>query len=295
MKDNSSTKVEYSTDATIAAIPCYVPCGLELNKIYNESNLDTMKRMPDNFVDLTVTSPPYDNLREYKGYSFPFEDIAKELFRVTKQGGVVVWVVGDATIEGGESGTSFRQALYFQSLGFLIHDTMIYEKNGAAYPANDKSNRYSQVFEYMFVFSKGKPKTTNLIKDRKNRWAGSKTFGNKSNRKEDGELDKKGSRVTDEYGYRYNIWKYNNGYGYSAEEDIAYEHPAIFPEMLAADHIKTWSNENDLVYDCFGGSGTTAKMCHLLKRNWILSEISSEYVQIAEKRIAPYLAQTSLF
>lgn len=251
--------------------------------------------MPDNFVDLTVTSPPYDGLRTYNGYSFPFEEIAQELYRVTKQGGVLVWIVGDAVVDGGESGTSFRQVLYFQSLGFLIHDTMIYEKNGAAYPANDKSNRYSQVFEYMFVLSKGKPKTYNLIKDRKNRWVGSKTFGNQSNRKQDGELDKKGSRITDEYGYRYNIWKYNNGYGYSAEDDIAYKHPAIFPEQLAQDHIWTWSNEGDIVYDCFGGSGTTAKMAHKLKRNWILSEISSEYVQIAEKRIAPYLAQTSLF
>lgn len=268
---------------------------MDLNKIYNESNLETMAKMPDSFVDMVITSPPYDGLRTYNGYSFPFEEIAKELYRVTKEGGVVVWVVGDAVVDGGESGTSFRQALYFQSLGFLIHDTMIYEKNGAAYPANDKSNRYSQVFEYMFILSKGKPKTVNLIKDRKNRWAGSKTFGNKSNRKQDGELDKKGSRTTDEYGYRYNIWKYNNGYGYSAEEDIAYEHPAIFPEQLAADHIYTWSNEGDLVYDCFGGSGTTAKMAHKLKRNWILSELSKEYVELAEKRIAPHLAQTSLF
>jgi DNA modification methylase len=269
--------------------------AFELNKIYNESNLDTMSRMPDNFIDLTVTSPPYDGLRTYNGYSFPFEDIAKELYRVTKEGGVVVWVVGDAVVDGGESGTSFRQVLFFQSLGFLIHDTMIYEKNGAAYPANDKSNRYSQVFEYMFVLSKGKPKTCNLIKDRKNRWVGSKTFGNKSNRKQNGELDKKGIRETARYGYRYNIWKYNNGYGYSAEEDIAYEHPAIFPEQLAQDHIWTWSNEGDLVYDCFGGSGTTAKMAHKLKRNWILSELSKEYVDIAEKRIAHHLAQTSLF
>ena len=126
MKDNSSKKVENSTDATIAAIPCYVPCGLELNKIYNESNLDTMKRMPDNFVDLTVTSPPYDGLRTYNGYSFPFEDIAKELFRVTKNGGVVVWIVGDSTINGCESLTSFKQALYFKEIGFNVHDTMIY-------------------------------------------------------------------------------------------------------------------------------------------------------------------------
>lgn len=295
MKDNSSTKVEHGTDATIAAIPCYVPFGLELNKIYNESNLDTMKRMPDNFVDLTVTSPPYDSLRDYKGYSFPFEDIAKELYRVTKEGGVLVWVVGDAVIDGGESGTSFRQVLFFQQIGFLIHDTMIYEKNGAAYPANNKSNRYSQVFEYMFVLSKGKPKTYNLLKDRKNRWAGATNFGTPSTRKQNGETGKSESFVVAEYGYRTNIWKYNNGAGYSSKDEIAFEHPAIFPEELAQDHIWTWSNEGDLVYDCFGGSGTTAKMAHKLKRNWILSEISSEYVQIAEKRIAPYLAQTSLF
>ena len=102
---------------------------MEINKIYNENCLDTMARMPDRFVDLTVTSPPYDGLRDYKGYSFPFEKIAKELFRVTKDGGVVVWVVGDATIKGSETGTSFKQALYFKEIGFNVHDTMIYQKS----------------------------------------------------------------------------------------------------------------------------------------------------------------------
>lgn len=140
---------------------------MQLNTIYNENCLDTMAKMPDGFIDLVVTSPPYDNLRDYKGYSFDFEKIAQELVRTLKPGGVIVWVVGDAVIDGGESGTSFRQALYFQSLGLKIHDTMIYEKNGAAYPSNDKSIRYSQVFEYMFVFAKGTPKTINLIKDKK--------------------------------------------------------------------------------------------------------------------------------
>ena len=268
---------------------------IELNKIYNESNLDTMARMEDNFIDLTVTSPPYDNLRDYKGYSFDFENVAKELYRVTKVGGVVVWVVGDAVIDGGESGTSFRQALYFQQIGFLIHDTMIYEKNGAAYPANDKSNRYSQVFEYMFILSKGKPKTYNLLKDRKNRWAGATNFGTPSTRKTNGKTGKSEAFVVSEFGYRNNIWKYNNGAGYSSKDEIAFEHPAIFPEELAQDHIITWSNENDIVYDCFGGSGTTAKMAHKLKRNRILSEISSEYCELANKRIKHYLTEQTLF
>ena len=220
---------------------------------------------------------------------------SSDLFPSHDNGGVLVWVVGDAVIDGGESGTSFRQALYFQQIGFIIHDTMIYEKNGAAYPANEKSNRYSQVFEYMSVFSKGKPNTANLLKDRKNRWAGATNFGTPSTRKVNGETGKSEAFVVAEYGYRNNIWKYNNGAGYSSKDEIAFEHPAIFPEQLAEDHIVTWSNEGDLVYDCFGGSGTTAKMAHKWKRNWILSEISKEYVEIAEKRIAPYLAQTLLF
>ena len=268
---------------------------MEINKIYNENCLETMSRMPDCFVDLTVTSPPYDNLREYKGYSFPFEDIAKELYRVTKIGGVLVWVVGDAVINGSESGTSFKQALFFMQCGFNLHDTMIYEKNGAAYPANEKSNRYSQVFEYMFILSKGNPNTYNLLKDKKNRWAGATNFGTPSTRKPSGETHKSEAYFVSDFGYRNNIWRYNNGAGFSSKDEIAFSHPAIFPEQLAADHIYSWSNEGDLVYDCFMGSGTTAKMAHLQKRNWIGSEMSKEYCEIAEKRIKPYLQQKTLF
>lgn len=268
---------------------------IELNKIYNESNLETMAKMPDCFIDLTVTSPPYDGLRTYNGYSFPFEEIAKELYRVTKEGGIVVWVVGDAVIEGGESGTSFKQAIFFQSLGFLIHDTMIYERSPAFPASKDKSTRYSQSFEYMFVFSKGRPKTVNLICDRKNRYGGSSSFGTQSERLKTGELKKRKQSAVQDFGVRFNIWNYPAGIGNATKDEIAFEHPAIFPEDLAADHIYTWSNEGDIVYDCFGGSGTTAKMAHKHKRNWILSEISDEYVKIAEKRLAPYLAQTMLF
>ncbi len=143
---------------------------MKINKIYNENCLDTMARMPDNFIDLTVTSPPYDNLRTYNDNideswgEHVWKPIIKELYRVTKDGGVVVWVVGDATINGSETGTSFRQALYAMDCGFNLHDTMIYQKNGPAYPANDKSNRYSQIFEYMFVFSKEIPKKNKLNK-----------------------------------------------------------------------------------------------------------------------------------
>jgi DNA modification methylase len=256
-------------------------------------NAEVLKTFPDNCIDLTVTSPPYDNMRSYKGkideevdyngYSFPFEDLAKELWRVTKDGGVVVWVVADGTTpEGGETGTSFRQALYFQSLGFTIHDTMIYEKNGAPFPSK---NRYYQVFEYMFVFSKGKPNTANLLKDRKNKWAGCSNWGRKTHRGKDDELVETEGYVVADVGVRFNIWKINNGKGFTTKDEDAFAHPAMFPEKLAEDHILSWSNEGDIVLDPFMGSGTTAKMAYLNKRKWIGIDINEEYCKIIEQRI----------
>ena len=260
---------------------------MEINKIYNENCLETMAKMPDNFIDLTVTSPPYDNLRTYNGYSFSFEEIAKELFRVTKQGGVVVWIVGDATIKGSETGTSFKQALYFKEIGFKLHDTMIYEKANFSMP---QKNRYHQIFEYMFVFSKGKPKTFNPIIDRKNKWVGHTCLGKNTVRLKNGEMQEisKGEPVK-EFGKRFNIWRMNT----VGQENMCKKlpHPAMFPEQLANDHIISWSNEGDLVYDPFMGSGTTAKMAILNNRNWIGSEISSEYCNIIEERVKKALEE----
>ena len=252
----------------------------KLNKIYNEDCIQTMNRMPDNFIDLTVTSPPYDNLRTYNGYSFDFESIAKELYRVTKEGGVVVWVVGDATIKGSESGTSFRQALYFKEIGFNLHDTMIYHRHGR-FP---NSNRYWQNFEYMFILSKGKPNTFNAIKDVKAVGAvGTKI--RQLERKKGDELEFiKTNRTRKKYKSRGNIWYIPAGH-FMHDEKIAFKHPATFPQKLANDHIISWSNENDLIYDPFMGSGTTAKMSIINNRNWIGSEMSEEYCKIIEERL----------
>lgn len=263
---------------------------MEINKIYNESNLDTMARMPDNFVDLTVTSPPYDNLRTYNGYCFDFEIVAKELYRVTKKCGVVVWVVKDATVNGNKSLTSFKQCLYFQSIGFNVYDTMIYSKTSGGLP---HKGRYRDAIEFMFVLSKGKPKTINLIKDRENKYGGTYTFGKTTVREKDGVLGDRKQRLVEELGYRYNIWEYATGKSNTTSDTFAFEHPAMFPEKLAADHIYSWSNEGDLVYDPFMGSGTTAKMAIVNKRNWIGSEISEEYCRIIEQRVG--LAETLLF
>jgi DNA modification methylase len=255
---------------------------MEINKIYNENCIDTMARMPDGFVDLTVTSPPYDNLRTYTGETVwnedVWKDIIKELYRVTKPGGVVVWVVGDSTIKGSETGTSFKQALCAMECGFNLHDTMIYAKNN---PIPLTHNRYEQQFEYMFIWSKGKPEKFNAIKQpcktagSKNNHKSEKHYENShSMRKRDGEVVVKAEK------YLYNIWFLTTG----TSDKV--KHNAPFPEKLANDHILSWSNENDLVYDPFMGSGTTAKMAILNKRNWVGSEISKEYCEIAEKRTA---------
>ena len=267
---------------------------MEINKVYNENCLDTMSRMPNNFIDLTVTSPPYDNLRDYNNYVFSFEEIAKELYRITKDGGVVVWIVGDATINGSETGTSFKQALYFKEVGFNLHDTMIWHKQ-SPFPSND---RYNQAFEYMFIFSKLKCKTFNPIIIQKKRKSSivteeSKSFYTKSYRNKNGNANKLNDNgikrlINSNYNLfklSENIWSIPTGYMVSNTDKNSYNHPALFPDKLAEYHILSWSNQNDLVYDPFMGSGTTAKMSIANKRNWIGSEISSEYCEIIKQRI----------
>lgn len=255
---------------------------MELNKIYNENCLDTMARMPDDFIDLTVTSPPYDNLRTYNGYDFDFESIAKELYRVTKKGGVVVWVVNDATIKGSETGTSFRQALYFKDeCGFNLHDTMIFRRHTKPLT----HNRYEQEFEYMFVFSKGKPKCCNHIRV-KTLHCGKKCDRMTQRHRDQNGIPSKhnGEWVVGDAKIKGNIWSYSVG-NQKMGDKIAHKHPAIFPEQLVNDHIVSWSNEGDLVFDPFMGSGTTAKMALKNNRQFIGSEISKEYCDIAKERI----------
>ena len=228
-------------------------------------------------VDLVLTSPPYDNLRDYGGYVFDFEDTAKKLYQVVKVGGVVVWVVGDATIDGSETGTSFEQALFFKSIGFNLHDTMIYHK----YSPPLTHNRYEQHFEYMFVFSKRKPVTFNPLLDKKT-WEDKRTT--KAIRRErDGSSDLGfASNKVDKI--RGNVWHYNIGGGHVTKDKIAYNHPAIFPEQLADDHIVSWSNENKIVLDPFMGSGTTMKESKKLNRKSIGIEIEERYCEISANR-----------
>lgn len=258
----------------------------ELNQIYAGDAKDLLAKLPEGCIDLTVTSPPYDDLRDYKGYTFDFEPIAAELFRVTKPGGVVVWVVGDATIKGSETGTSFRQALGFMELGFNLFDTIIYEVSGTG--AKGSNIGYWQAFEYMFVFSKGKPSIVNLIRDRKNLQSISFSKGRNTNKQ--GQSVNPTIVSSQKSGRRTNVWKYNAGF---TNKDDRTEHPAPFPEALARDHILSWSNPDDVVLDPLCGSGTTLKMAKQLNRKWLGFDISPEYVKLAQKRVSQ--AQPPLF
>jgi len=261
----------------------------EHGTIYCGDSLGVLSGMADESVDCCITSPPYDNLRDYKGYSFDFEGIANQLFRVIKQGGVIVWIVGDATVNGSETGTSFRQALYFKEIGFNLHDTMIYEKDTISFP---DSHRYQSQFEYMFVLSKGKPLTFNPIKIKSQYRADNKFV---SDRQKSGITVKKRIVSSSSMRVKGNVWRYAVGYNKSTSDKIAFQHPAIFPEQLATDHILSWTNKGDTVLDCFFGSGTTGKCAAKYGRRYIGIDLSEEYCEIAAKRIDSELQQTNIF
>lgn len=253
--------------------------------------LDKIKNIQNESIDLTVTSPPYDNLRTYNGnisqWSFEkFQEIAKELYRVTKDGGVVVWVVGDATIKGSETGTSFRQALWFMDCGFNLHDTMIWAKDGGGAIGSNKC--YTQNFEYMLVFSKGIIKTVNIIRDKPNLSYGRDRSGT-GRRKANGEKKIEVRKPNEKFSRRNNWW-----YIPVVKNSETNNHPAPFPEKIANDHIISWSNPDDIVFDPFMGSGTTGKMALLNRRNFIGIEIDEEYFEISKNRISNTIKENNL-
>ena len=258
--------------------------SLPLDQIICGDNCEVMRQMPSESIDLVVTSPPYDDLRTYGGHSWDFYGVAWNLKRLLKPGGVIVWVVNDATKDGSETGSSMRQALHFQGIGLNLHDTMIYHRTGP-YP---DTVRYWASFEYMLILSNGKPRSVNLIRDKKNATGGTKATRPKLNRQKNGAMpDYQGrERTRHAFGVRENVWRINAGGGVSTKDAVAFQHPAIFPEALARDHILSWSNPGDVVLDPFSGSGTTAKMAREAGRRFIGIEVNPEYVEISRKRLA---------
>lgn len=260
------------------------------NQIFQGDSAKVLFTLPENSVDLIVTSPPYDAMRDYKGFTFDFKTIADGMHHVLKEGGVLVWVVNDGVEKGSKTGTCYEQALYFRDHGFVWHDTMIYRKSHSIYPSK---SRYWQVFEYMFVFSKTvKPKTINLIKDRRNKNYGRLLTG--EDRQVNGTFNTNRSKrtpVIGTFGVRHNVWDIEIGNNKTTKDRVAYKHPAIFPESLARDHIITWSNPGDIVLDPMAGSGTVLKQAKLLGRDYCGIELSQEYI---DEIIKPRLAATKI-
>jgi site-specific DNA-methyltransferase (adenine-specific) len=262
-----------------------------INEIYNENCLETMRRMPDGFIDLVVTSPPYDAMRQYgskayhqrlndKGFSFEFEDIATELNRVLKKGGVIMWNVADQTIKGSRTGNSMRQALYFMDIGLNLWDHLIWYKSGTPFPS---IYRYRNVWENMFVFTKGKPNTFNPIM-KKNQSAG-RVWKKRKERNHEGHLCESNNEFSvKEFGIDDNVWKITNAHLEKSFKEID-SHPAVFPDEMCRRHIQSWTNEGDIVYDPFLGSGTTIRVAKKMSRNWIGSEIYQPYYDLTKKII----------
>lgn len=243
-----------------------------------------MSLMDSDLFDLVVTSPPYDGLRTYGGLVWDFESTAKEMFRIIKPGGVCCWVVSDAVIDGSESLTSFRQAIYFKDVcGFKVSDTLIWKKVHVAAP---NSRQYHQMHEYVFVLSKGIPKTFNPIKDRPNKYAGKSPFGHNSKRNPDGEMKVTSERkpIAD-FGKRSNVWEGNS----RAQENpcAKLQHPAMMPKWLARDLILSWSNVGDLILDPFLGSGTVAMEGLKVGRKVVGIERNGDYVPVINSFLSP--------
>ena len=260
-------------------------------KLYNGDNIDVLGQIENESVNLVVTSPPYDSLRTYDNeceWNFDkFKRIADQLYRIIVDGGVVVWVVNDQTVDGSETGSSFRQALYFKDIGFNIHDTMIWNKNTCHFPTE---LRYANCFEYMFIFSKNRPSFVNKIKDRINLYSGKNIHG--TVRGADGNMVRKSNhniKTVEEYGERFNIWNI------SPESHNTSNHPAVFPVQLAHDHIISWSKEGDVVLDPFMGSGTTGVAAIQLHRKFIGIEINKDYFDYAKQRIESTTISKKLF
>lgn len=254
----------------------------KLNHVYFGDNAEVLHSFPSKCIDLIVTSPPYCDLRSYNGFTLNYPKLLLELYRVMKDGGVIVWVDGDQVIDGSEQLYPFQHAFMFKNAGFNVHDTMIYQKKNFTHP---DAYRYHDVFEYMFIFSKGAPKTFNPIHDRLNETRNSSRIVSNKRRK-DGSFYKRNVRKTiSRYGKRHNIWVYKTGKNVDSTDPLAFRHPAVFPQLLAQDHILSWSNENDIILDPFAGSGTTLRMAKILNRKYIGIEISEEYKYIIDSRL----------
>ena len=253
-------------------------------------NNDCVKVLPyfKDSVDLIITSPPYDDLREYGGHEFNFRAVADAIIPALKDGGQMAWIVQDAIRNYQETGNSFRQALYFQEHGLLLHQTIIFQK---ANESGKSHTRYAEVTEYIFILTKGRPKTFNPIIDKPNAEANTRQSNTNKGRNKAGELGSYvGSYTVPKFSKRINVWRYNTSRMAPDFKD-AHKHPAIYPLALGHDLVTSYSNPGDLVLDPMCGSGTTIRAAVNLDRNAVGIDIEPSYIELAKRR----MSQLTLF
>lgn len=250
-----------------------------MNRLHLGDCVAGMRTLPDGCIPLTVTSPPYDNLREYGGHTFDFGAVARELWRVTAPGGVLVWFTQDQTVGGGQTGTGCRQQLFLQDIGFRVYERIVMDRINPL----PRTRHYSGVLEIAVVLSKGRPRSVNLLCDKPNRQAGAvyPTFC----RSRSGRVDGRAKPIP-RYGVRGVVWRYTVGGPHSTADLGDYAHPSVMPEAMAEDHIRSWSRPGDVVLDPFLGSGTTAKIALLNDRRYLGYEVHEPYFGIAHRRLA---------
>jgi site-specific DNA-methyltransferase (adenine-specific) len=255
-----------------------------VDQIIHNDCVSEMATLPDNCIPLTVTSPPYDKLRRYGGqrWSFEtFEKVARQLFRLTMPGGVVLWVVQDGTVDGSLTGTSARQWLYFQQIGFDLNSVLILATRGW----RSQTSRYANQFHFGFVLSKGRPRAFHPIRDRINSTAGQRLRCSRRSASGEAVTTYNGDRRLGLHGYRANVWFYDVGGGKSTKDRYASRHEALMPEQMARDLIISWSRPGDLIFDPFCGAATTCKMALLSHRHYLGIEAHALYYRLALRRM----------
>lgn len=255
---------------------------LALNKIHHFDAVVGLRLLPADCIDLTLTSPPYDWIRDYNGTfdpaKFPFVRIAEELYRITAPGGVVLWITRDQQQDCCESGTSAKQMLYFKNIGFNVQ-TMIVDSISARH----RRYCYGMPPQFCFVLSKGRPKAFHPIRDKPNTEPG--RIKSWSARNRDGRIRKGKPKEIPKYGRRSHIWLYPTGFGLVSDDPLPRNAPAPMVETVAGDLMLSYSNPGDLILDPMAGLGTTGKVAVKLNRQFIGFERVRKYCDVANDRV----------
>lgn len=264
----------------------------ELNEIYCIDCVEGMKKIPDNSVDIVVTSPPYDGIRDYNGFNFDLHETGRGLIRILKEGGIVAMVIQDQTKNFGKTLTSFKTIIdWCDNIGFKLFECVIYRKHGSE--GAWWTNRFRVDHEYMPIFLKGeKPQYFNKENLKVPSIHGGKVMTGSGSRRTDGKTNARVTRPINTMKCRGTIWNYLMA---GDKDPIKRQHPAPFPDQIPLDFIECFCPPGGVVLDPFMGSGSTAVAAKKLNRKYIGFDTSEEYIKIAHARLRNTETQLKVF